>query len=59
MSITYCFLSCKLATSFQVSQFSFFQAKKVNHGEDHVTLQDIEYQLPKNILHHFLDYSFL
>ena len=31
----------------------------VNQSEVHVIFQDTEYQLQENILHHFLDYSFL
>ena len=30
---------------FQTSQFSFFQARRVNICEDHATFQDIEHQL--------------
>ena len=39
---------------FQVFQFSFFQAKKVNNCEGYVNFQDTEDQLRENILHHYL-----
>ena len=45
MWITYSFLSCKLATSFSLFQFSFFQAKRVNHCEGYVIFHDIELHL--------------
>ena len=44
MYITYFSLSYKLATSFQLFQFSFFQVKIVNHHEDYVIFQDVEDQ---------------
>ena len=54
MCLAYLVLSCKLATSFSVSQ-----VERINHYEIHVFFQDIEHQLQENDLHHFLHYSFL
>ena len=56
MCITYLVLSCKLATSF--STFSIF----ILSGEDyevHAIFLDIRHQLQENIVHHFLQCSFL
>ena len=39
MCITYSVLSCELATSFSIFQFSFFQVKMVNHCEDYISFQ--------------------
>ena len=44
--------------SFQLVQSSFFYVKMVNHYGVHLIFQDIEHQIPKNILHHFIYYSF-
>ena len=38
--------------------FDILSGKMVNLYEIHVTFQDIEYQLLKNILHHFRHYNF-
>ena len=59
MCITYSVLTCKLATSFSTSSISILSVKMVNHNEVYVIFQDIEHQLPGNILNHFLQYSFL
>ena len=44
--------------TFQIFQSSFFHVKMVNHYGVHLIFQDIEHQIPKNILHHFIYYSF-
>ena len=54
MCIPYSVLSCKLAISFRLFQYSFFQVKMANHYEVHLIFQDAEHQLQENILHHFL-----
>ena len=51
MSIKYSVLSCKLATSFRVFQFLFFQ---VNHYDIRVIFQDIEHQLLENMVYYRL-----
>ena len=43
----------------KVFQFSFFEAKRINHCEGHLTFQDIEYQIQENILNYYLQCSFL
>ena len=50
---------CKLAMSFWIFQFSFFQIKNGKSFEGRAIFQDIEYQLQKNIVHHLIPYSFL
>ena len=59
MCITYSVLSCKLATSFRVFQFSFFEVETAIHYVSHAIFQDTEHQLRENILHHSLHFNFL
>ena len=51
--------SCKLATSFWTISVFIHSGKTGNPCESHVIFQDIEHQLQKNILRHYLHYSFL
>ena len=59
MCVTNSFLSYKLDASFQISKFSLFQVKMVNHCEVYVIFQDVEHELLENILHHYLYCGFL
>ena len=42
------FYQASLQQVFQLSQFSFFLLKRLNHFEDHVTFQDSEHQHQEN-----------
>ena len=59
MCITFSVLSYKIATSFWIFHSSPSQVKMVNPYEVHVIFQDIEHQLQKDILHHFLHHNVL
>ena len=55
--ILFCHLSW--VQVFELSQFSYFLVKMVNHCEVHVIFHDTEHQLEENILYHNLGFSFL
>ena len=59
MHITYSFFIMHIGYKF--FNFNFHSSgKMVNHGEGHVTFEDIEHQLQEeNILHHYQDCCFL
>ena len=44
---------------FQLFKYSFFQVNMENRCEGNIILQDIEHELQKNILYHYLHCSFL
>ena len=59
MLITYSVLSCKLATSFSIFQFSLFQLKMLDDCEVYVNFLGIEYQpQKKKKKKSFLHYKF-
>ena len=56
--MTWMFYHASWLQAFQLSQFSFFQTKRIKNCEDHVTFQDIEDQLHKKKIHrHILHFS--